>query len=86
MLFLLFPSCNPRGHMTNWRERFNSVTRDGRDMTPWILGAVVIIATVVMMIVWLPGGPTSQGATQTSRSPVATTPDQPPPPLKPQPH
>ena len=72
--------------MTNWRERFNFVTRDGRDMTPWILGAVVIIATVVMMIVWLPGGPTSQGATQTSRSPVATTPDQPPPPLKPQPH
>jgi hypothetical protein len=85
MLFLVFQPCNPRDHMTNWRERFNSVTRDGRDMTPWILGALVVIATVVMMIVWLPGGPTSQTATQTSRSPVAKTPDQPPP-VKPQPH
>jgi hypothetical protein len=72
--------------MTNWRERFNSVTRDGRDMTPWILGALVVIATAVMMIVWLPGGPTSQTATQTSRSPVAKTPDRGPPPVKPQPH
>jgi hypothetical protein len=86
MLFLMFQPCKPRGHMTNWRERFDSVTRDGRDMTPWILGALVVIATVVMMIVWLPGGPTSQTATQTSRSPIAKTPDQPPPPLKPQPH
>jgi len=72
--------------MTRWHQRFNQPGRSLSDMAPWILGALVVIATLVMMIIWLPGGPTSQTATQTSRSPVAKTPDQPAPPMKPQPH
>jgi hypothetical protein len=60
-------------------------SKSSRDLTPWVLGALVILATVVMMVVWLPGGPTSQTATQNHKSPVAKTPDQPAPPFKPQP-
>jgi hypothetical protein len=72
--------------MTHWQQWFNPSGRSPSDLAPWILGALVVIATAIMMIVWLPGGPTSQTATQTGRSPVAKTPDQPTPPLKPQPH
>lgn len=54
-------------------------------LTSWVLGALVILAIATMMVVWLPGSPTSQTATQNSKSPIAETPDQPTPPLKPQP-
>ena len=54
-------------------------------LTPWVLGALGILAIAGMIVVWLPGGPTSQSATQNSKSPIAKTPDQAPPPLKPQP-
>ena len=62
------------------------VTKNGRGNTmPWILGGLVIAATVVMMILWLPGSPTSKTATHNNRSPVAEIRDPPVPPLKPQP-
>jgi hypothetical protein len=51
-----------------------------------LLGALVILAIAAMMLVWLPGSPTSQTATHNNKSPIAKkTPDQPAPPLKPQP-
>jgi predicted outer membrane lipoprotein len=72
-----------------WSEEMsdrNPGTSGGSGNTmSWILGGLVIAATVVIMILWLPGSPTSKTATHNNRSPVAEIPDQPTPPLKPQP-
>jgi hypothetical protein len=63
----------------------SETSRDRSSVTPWVLGAWVLLAIALMMVVWLPGSPTSQTATQNHKSPIAKTPDQPTPPFKPQP-